>query len=82
MLYVFENCRGFRRTIPALVYDGRKPEDIDTADEGSHLRRNAVLLMSRPIAPRPERKEKEWRFDPLGSSPFGQATADSSQGGG
>lgn len=22
MLYVFENCRDFRRTIPALVYDG------------------------------------------------------------
>ena len=33
MLYVFENCRDFRRTIPALVYDARKPEDIDTAGE-------------------------------------------------
>ena len=33
MIYVFENCRDFRRTIPALVDDARRPEDIDTAGE-------------------------------------------------
>ena len=66
MLYVFENCRDFRRTIPALVYDGRKPEDIDTAGEDHIYDETRYFLMSRPIAPRPRGKEKEWRFDPLG----------------
>lgn len=33
MLYVFDACRDFIRTIPALTYDPFKPEDIDTAGE-------------------------------------------------
>lgn len=52
MLYVFENCRDFRRTIPALVYDARKPEDIDTAGEDHIYDETRYFLMSRPIAPR------------------------------
>lgn len=70
MLYVFENCRDFRRTIPTLVYDGRKPEDIDTAGEDHIYDETRYFLMSRPIAPRPRGKEREWRFDPLGEQPF------------
>ena len=52
MLYVFENCRDFRRTIPALVYDARRPEDIDTAGEDHIYDETRYFLMSRPIAPR------------------------------
>ena len=55
MLYVFENCRDFRRTIPALVYDARKPEDIDTAGEDHIYDETRYFLMSRPIAPRARR---------------------------
>ena len=30
MLYVFSTCRHFIRTVPALVYDEKDVEDIDT----------------------------------------------------
>lgn len=52
MMYVFETCRDFIRTIPTLVYDGRRPEDIDTAGEDHIYDETRYFLMSRPIAPR------------------------------
>lgn len=33
MFYVFSNCKAFIRTIPLLMYDEHKPEDIDTDGE-------------------------------------------------
>lgn len=33
MLLVYEGCQAFRRTIPLLVADPKRPEDIDTAGE-------------------------------------------------
>lgn len=64
MLYVFSNCRDFIRTIPALVYDGRRPEDIDTGGEDHIYDETRYFLMSRPIAPRP-RTERKARYNPL-----------------
>ena len=32
-LYVFNNCPNFIRTIPSLVYDTNRVEDIDTRQE-------------------------------------------------
>ena len=52
MLYVFRNCTDFIRTIPALAYDTRKVEDIDTAGEDHIYDETRYFLMSRPIAPR------------------------------
>lgn len=40
---------------PALVYDARKPEDIDTAGEDHIYDETRYFLMSRPIAPRARR---------------------------
>lgn len=66
MLYVFENCRDFIRTIPSLVYDGRRPEDIDTAGEDHIYDETRYFLMSRPIAPRPaSARQRRPEFDPL-----------------
>ena len=66
MLYVFENCRDFIRTIPSLVYDARRPEDIDTAGEDHIYDETRYFLMSRPIAPRPQtQRKKRTGFDPL-----------------
>ena len=66
MLYVFENCRDFIRTIPSLVYDARRPEDIDTAGEDHIYDETRYFLMSRPIAPRPHSaRRKAAGFDPL-----------------
>ena len=67
MLYVFETCRDFIRTIPALVYDKKKPEDIDTSGEDHIYDETRYFLMSRPIAPRAEAPRKRpGGFDPLG----------------
>ena len=67
MLYVFENCRDFIRTIPSLVYDSRRPEDIDTSGEDHIYDETRYFLMSRPIAPRARtERKKSKRFDPLG----------------
>ena len=53
MLYTFTTCKDFIRTIPAIVYDTKKPEDIDTAGEDHIYDETRYFLMSRPIAPRP-----------------------------
>ena len=66
MLYVFRNCRDFIRTVPALVYDSRRPEDIDTSGEDHIYDETRYFLMSRPIAPRAERgKKRKNGFNPL-----------------
>ena len=65
MLYVFENCRDFIRTIPTLVYDAKKVEDIDTSGEDHIYDETRYFLMMRPIAPRVEVKKKRKAFNPL-----------------
>lgn len=52
MFYVFKNCESFIRTIPLLMYDEHKPEDIDTDGEDHIADEWRYLLMSRPIKPR------------------------------
>ena len=66
MLYVFNTCRDFIRTIPALAYDDKKVEDIDTAGEDHIYDETRYFLMARPIAPRKAvEKKKERVFNPL-----------------
>jgi hypothetical protein len=65
MLYVFETCRDFIRTIPALTYDTKKVEDIDTAGEDHIYDETRYFLMSRPIAPRPIVQQKKRVRHPL-----------------
>lgn len=52
MMYVFKNCRGFIRTIPILMYDEHKVEDIDTDGEDHIADETRYVCMSRPIKPR------------------------------
>ena len=58
MLYVFDTCRDFIRTFPNLVYDDKKPEDIDTDCEDHDYDAMRYFLMRNPIASRgiPEKK--------------------------
>ena len=51
MMYVFNNCKGFRRTIPGLMYDEHKPEDLDTDGEDHIADEWRYMCMSRPIRP-------------------------------
>lgn len=65
MLYVFSNCKDFIRTIPALAYDARKVEDIDTAGEDHIYDETRYFLMCKPIAPRRTVEKKKRVRHPL-----------------
>ena len=48
--YCFSTCKGFLRTIPALVYDDVHVEDIDTTQEDHIYDECRYVLMDHPIA--------------------------------
>ena len=64
--YVFNNCRHFIRTIPLLIYDEHKVEDIDTKLEDHIYDEWRYVMMENPINP-PIRQKilKDVREDPL-----------------
>ena len=69
MLYVFDTCRDFIRTVPVLQHDRDKPEDLDT-DTEDHIAdetRYACLVRRLPApAPDPEpRRRPDWDWDRL-----------------
>lgn len=65
MLYVFENCRDFIRTIPSLAYDDRNVEDIDTDGEDHIYDETRYFLMARPLAPRVIPSKPAKKYNPL-----------------
>ena len=48
MLYIFDTCKNFIRTIPALVYDDVNTEDIDTDGEDHIYDETRYFLMANP----------------------------------
>jgi hypothetical protein len=48
---VTENCRHFIRTIPGLIHDDGKPEDLNSDGEDHVVDEARYVLMSRPIIP-------------------------------
>lgn len=65
MLYVFNTCRHFIRTIPALVYDQTDVEDVDTNGEDHIYDELRYACMRHTISPRENIKPKLWQYDPL-----------------
>ena len=65
MMYIFNTCKDFIRTIPMLQYDEHKPEDIDTTQEDHIADETRYFLMSRPIKPSVEKKADGWKNSPL-----------------
>ena len=63
--YIFNNCKGFIRTIPQLQYDQHKPEDLDTSGEDHIADEWRYLCMARPIAPIREVPQRSILSDPL-----------------
>ena len=70
MLYVFDTCKAFIRTIPLLCYDEHRPEDIDTDGEDHVADEVRYLCMRNPINPPPVVPAKPKAFDPLDISPI------------
>lgn len=64
MLYVFDTCKHFIRTIPALVYSQTDVEDIDTDTEDHIYDEVRYVCMENPINP-PIKPEKTTEYNPL-----------------
>lgn len=65
MLYVFDNCKAFIRTIPTLVYSETKAEDLDTKQEDHVADEARYMCMLNPIAPRERSLQPAKKYDPL-----------------
>lgn len=65
MMYIFSNCKAFIRTIPLLMYDEHKPEDIDTKMEDHVADEVRYMCMANPMKPMHVKERKPEVFDPL-----------------
>ena len=71
-MYFFENCKAAIRTIPLMMYDEHKVEDLDTSQEDHIADEWRYFLMTRPITPildKPQGPTAMWGADPLGTLP-------------
>ena len=65
MMYIFKNCKAFIRTIPLLMYDEHKPEEVDTRLEDHAADECRYLCMANPMKPVTVKERKPEVFDPL-----------------
>lgn len=65
MFQVFNTCKHFIRTIPTLIYDKKKVEDIDTSQEDHIYDECRYVFMENPIAIRKNEKKHIPLDDPL-----------------
>lgn len=65
MMYVFNTCRQFIRTLPNLIYDNVRVEDIDTTQEDHDYDACRYFLMENPIKARENKIEKTYAYNPL-----------------
>ena len=67
MLYVFSTCKHCIRTLPTLVYDDSKVEDINSEGEDHIYDQLRYVCMENPIAAPLIKKPAVKAFDPLSS---------------
>jgi hypothetical protein len=73
MLYVFDICRDFIRTVPALQHDPTRPEDLDTAGEDHIADETRYACLSRPLIsplPPPAPTRPNWDWDRMRDASF------------
>lgn len=64
MFYVFNTCKNFIRTIPALIYSETDVEDVNTKMEDHIYDEWRYVCMCRPIEPRPKAEPAAWTPPP------------------
>lgn len=72
MLYVFNTCKHFIRTIPNLVYDETDVEDVDTDGEDHIYDELRYICMENPISAPPPTRRRVMVWDPLNQDPLNQ----------
>lgn len=65
MMYVFKTCKDFIRTIPNLIYDVKKVEDVDTACEDHDYDAMRYFFMEVPLASEMPEVRKVIDYNPL-----------------
>ena len=65
MMYVFDTCKAFLRTVPLMVYDEHHPEDLDTDLEDHVCDEWRYMCMARPIRPVQSKAAPTIAADPL-----------------
>jgi hypothetical protein len=65
MMYVFDTCKAFLRTMPLLVYDPHTPEDVDSSGEDHVADEVRYMCMLDPISPPPPEVRRPLPNDPL-----------------
>ena len=65
MMYVFDTCKAFLRTVPLMIYDEHNVEDLDTELEDHVCDEWRYLCMSRPIKPVQTVEPRTVYADPL-----------------
>lgn len=69
MLYIFNTCNHFIRTIPSLVYSQTHVEDIDTSQEDHIYDECRYVLMAHPVGPRKNVLAEPMKYNPLDTEP-------------
>ena len=64
-MYVFSNCLAFIRTVPLMMYDDHRVEDLDTKLEDHVSDEWRYACMSRPVEPMRPVETQVIFFDPL-----------------
>ena len=64
-LYVFNTCKAFIRTVPALCYDELDVEDVDTKSEDHVYDETRYMCMVNPIGAPVAKEQKEYIYNPL-----------------
>ena len=64
-MYVFDTCKAFIRTVPLMIYDEHKAEDLDTDLEDHVCDEWRYMCMSRPVEPIREIPKRQIISDPL-----------------
>lgn len=65
MMYVFNTCKAFIRTMPLLQYDEHRVEDLDTTGEDHVADEVRYMCMARPIKPVKIAESVRRPYDPL-----------------
>ena len=65
MMYVFNTCKGFIRTMPELTFSVSNPEDLDTTGEDHIADEVRYMCMARPIRPTIRKEQRLLYDDPL-----------------
>ena len=65
LMYVFNTCKDFIRTLPALQFDDVRVEDLDTKGEDHAADECRYFCMMNPVSPRMPTLPDEWHQNPL-----------------